>query len=165
MKNVNAFLKVFFVIAMSILFVQCGKDDTLKNINSIKMNGQNFPIINASMIGVSIGDNGHTGINLTSSSLTQVKTLTINVDSFTQATMEGEYRYPEVSGKKKLDNWLTNYSVFDGSKMSSSNLKTGEVTITHNSGKNYTVDINLTMVDGATFTGKYKGEFQVMFNN
>jgi hypothetical protein len=165
MKNVSAFSRVFFVVVLSVLVAQCTKDDTLKNINSIKMNGKNFPIVSASMMGVSIGDQGHTGIILTSGSFTQVKSLSIDVESFTQATIVGEYKFPEVSGKKKLDDWLTNYTVFDGSKMNSSNLKSGVVAITHNGGSNYTIDMNLTMDDGTTFTGKYKGEFQVMFNN
>ena len=145
---------------------QCAKDDvTPKTINTIKMNGSDFAIVSASMIGVSIGDAGHTGISFISGSGTQTTSLSIDFKSFTQATIEGEYAYPEVSGKKLMDDWLTDYTVFDGSTMNSSNLEIGDVSITHNSGNNYTVTMNLEMVDGVTFAGSYTGDFQVIFDN
>jgi hypothetical protein len=159
-------LKSIVIVMIAVLFVQCEKDDTsAKEENALLMNGNDFAITSATMVGVSIGDNGHTGISLMSGNGTQANTLTIDVESFTQATIEGDYAYPEVEGKKLLDDWLTNYSVFDGSEMTSSNLESGEVIITHNEDNNYTIDMNLIMVDGVTFSGLYTGDFQVMFNN
>lgn len=166
MMKASKFLQGIIILLIALLFVQCEKDDTATNVNNtIKMNGNNFVVASASMIGVSIGDDGHTGITLVSGNGTQANSLTIDVESFTQATIEGVYTYPEESGKKLLDDWLTNYSVFDGSTMESSNLESGEVSIIHNSGNNYTINMNLEMVDGVTFNGEYTGEFQVMFNN
>ena len=166
MKNLHYLLQSLFLFIIALSLIQCSKDDNSpKNNNFIKMNGVDFPIISASMIGVSNGDNGHTGIALVSGNETQANTLTIDVESFTQATIEGHYAYPEETGKKKLDYWLTNYSAFNESTMHSSNLESGDVSISLNSGNNYTIDMNLTMVDGVTFTGSYSGEFQVMFYN
>ena len=159
-------LKGLFIVLFAIMFVQCEKDDTSpKENNTIQMNGNDFTISSATMIGVSIGESGHTGITLISGSATQANTLTIDVESFTQETIEGEYAYPEAEGQKLLDDWLTNYSVFDGSTMESSNLESGEVTISHNGDSNYTVEMDLVMQDGVTFSGLFTGDFQVMFNN
>lgn len=160
-------IKFTLIFLLTLSLTQCEKDDntTLKNSNSIKMDDNDFVIASASMVGVSIGDDGHTGITLVSGNATQANTLTIDVESFTKETIEGEYAYPEEDGKKLLDDWLTNYSVFDGSTMNSSNLESGEVSITNNGGNNYTIDMNLTMDDGVTFIGKYAGDFQVIFNN
>ncbi len=157
---------IAWIIATIMVLVACEKDNTEpKTNNSIKMDGQSFTVASASMIGVSIGDDGHTGITLVSGSGTQANTLTIDVESFTKETIEGEYAYPVESGKKQIDDWLTNYSVFNGSSMTSSNLESGEVSVTNNGGNNYTIDMNMTMDDGVTFIGTYTGEFQVMFNN
>lgn len=155
------------MLAVAILLTSsCEKDDSApKNSNSIKMNDKDFVVVSASMVGISIGEDGHTGISLVSGSETQVNTLTIDVESFTQATIEGNYAYPEESSKKLLDDWLTNYSIFDGTSMTSSNLESGEVSVTNNGGNNYTIDMSLKMADGVSFIGEYTGEFQVMFNN
>ena len=164
-KSVDIF-KFIIILLTVISFTQCDEDETTpKVINTIKMNGNDFAIASASMIGVSMEDFGHTSISFISGNETQANALTIDVESFTQTTIEGDYAYPEVSGKKLLDDWLTNYTVFDGTNTNTSDLETGEVSITHNSGNNYTVDINLEMTDGVTFTGSYTGDFQVMFNN
>jgi hypothetical protein len=166
MKNVKTFLKVSFAVVLSFFFIQCAKDDTTpKQLNTVKFNGKDFPIVAASMIGISIDDHGHTGITLVSGSGTKVTTLTIDVESFTNTTIVGKYNYPKTTNSKELDDWLTNYAVFDDSNLHTSNLQTGEVTISHNGGNNYTVEMNLKMVDGATFSGKYKGDFQVIFSN
>lgn len=159
-------LKGLITVLTVLMFVQCEKDETSpKQDNTIQMNGNDFTISSATMMGVSIGDSGHTGITLISASETQANSITIDVESFTRETIEGAYAYPEAEGKKLLDDWLTNYSVFDGSTMESSNLEAGEVTITHNGDNNYTVEMNLVMVDGVIFSGSFTGDFQVMFNN
>jgi hypothetical protein len=166
MKKLNVFLNGFLIIALACLFTQCTKDDNEpKMINSIKINGKDFPVISAAMMGLSIEDNGHTAIYLVSGSGTQANTLTIDVESFTKSTIEGDYKYPEENGKKILDGWLTNYAFFDGNNMKTSNLHSGEANISYHGGNNYTLTMNLKMADGTTFTGKYKGDFQVMFFN
>lgn len=166
MKKSVTFFKYIIVLLTVISFTQCEEDEsTPKTINTIKMDGNDFAVVSASMIGVSMEDFGSTSITFASGTGTQAKTLSINVESFTQANIEGEYAFPEVTAKKLLDDWLTDYSVYEGTSLYTSNLETGEVSVTHNSGNNYTVNIDLEMVDGVTFTGSYTGDFQVMFNN
>ena len=166
MKKSARLFKSILVLFIAISLIQCKKDDdTPEVINSVMMNENNFIVATANIIGVSIGDDGHTGITLISGSGTQTTTLTIDVESFTQATIEGDYAYPEESGKKILDDWLTNYTVYNGSTMESSSLESGEVSITNNGGNNYTIVMNLEMVDGINFNGTYTGEFQVLFSN
>lgn len=164
MKHKALINLVIFTVAI-IFATSCKKDDSSASINSIKMDGSNFSVASASMIGISIGDDGHTGITLVSGSAAQAKTLSIDVESFTKETIEGDYAYPEVSNKKRLDDWLTNYSVFSGTSVTSTNLKSGDVSVSNNEGNNYTIKLNLTMEDGVTFIGEYTGEFQVMFSN
>jgi hypothetical protein len=49
--------------------------------------------------------------------------------------------------------------------MNSTTLDFGHITVQDNGGDNYTVTMDLTMVDGTVIKGKYRGEFVVMFNN
>ena len=164
MKKSIKFLKNIIVLLVVISLTQCEKEETTSSFNNnIKMNGNDFAIVTASIMGVSMGVLGHSSISFANGSETQGKNLSINVESFTQATIEGDYAFPEVSGKKILDDWLTDYIVYDGTNINTSELETGEVSITHNSGNNYTISMNLEMVDGVTFTGSYTGDFIVMF--
>jgi len=166
MLKPTSFLRGILFLFVALLFVQCEKDESEpKASNTIKMDGNSFVVASASIVGVSIDNDGHTGITLVSGSGTQANTLTIDIESVTKETIEGNYAYPKVNGKKLLDDWLTNYSVFDGTSISSSNLEYGEVTLSHNGGNNYTIDMSLKMDDGVTFIGEYTGEFKVMFNN
>ena len=166
MKKLVKFFKCLIVLLVVISLTQCEEDEiTPKTINTIKMSGDGFSVVSASMIGVSMGDFGHSSISFVNGSETQGKSLTINVESYTQATIEGDYAYPEVSGKKLMDDWLTDYIVYNGTNLNTSELETGELSITHNSDNNYTVSMNLEMVDGVTFTGSYTGDFIVMFYN
>jgi len=166
MKKSVIFFKCIIILLVVISFTQCDEDETAPNItNTIKMNGNDFVISSASILGISMGDFGHTSISFVNGSGTQASSLNIDVESYTQATIEGDYTFPEVSGKKLLDDWLTDYTIYDGTNINTSNLEAGEVSIVHNNGNNYTVDINLEMDEGVTFTGSYTGDFQVMFNN
>lgn len=164
MKKIVKFSKCLIVLLTVILFIQCEKEETTPSFNNnIKMNGNDFAITAASITGVSTGVFGHSSISFTNGNETQGKNLTINVESYTQATIEGDYAFPEVAGKKLMDDWLTDYIIYDGTNITTSELETGEVNITHNSGNNYTISMNLEMVDGVTFTGSYTGDFIVLF--
>jgi hypothetical protein len=55
--------------------------------------------------------------------------------------------------------------VLEENNLTSSNLKSGTVTISHNGGNNYTVDMDLVMNNDLVFSGSYTGEFSVMFMN
>lgn len=162
MKNL---LKTSVTLLVCLTIFSCSKDDETSTINKVKMNGESFSINAASIIGISMGEDGHSAISFSNASETQGKTLTIDVESFTKETIEGTYSYPHNDDDKKLDDWLTNYVVFEGSEGTSSNLDEGTVSIKHNGDNNYTIDMALTMVDGVTFSGSYTGEFTVMFMN
>ncbi len=154
------------ILLAALLFVQCESDETTSPVtNSLTLNGESFTVSSAVMIGVSIDDEGHTGITLISGTDAQANTLTIDVESFTSATIEGDYTYPAEDGKKVIDEWLTSYVEYDGTDYTSTNLKSGEVSIIHNGGSNYTLEMDLLMEDESTFTGTYSGAFQVVFNN
>ena len=150
---------------LPLILFSCSKDDESPSGNSVKMNDQQFKINGAAMLGISIDDSGHTGITLLNGTETQGTSLTIDVESFTKETIEGNYSYPQTEDSKLLDNWLTNYMVYIGYDMTSSNLQTGSVNIKHNGGTNYSVEMDLTMEDGVEFEGTYTGEFTVMFSN
>lgn len=165
MKKLVKFFKCIIVLLTVITFTQCEKDDSTPSFaNNLKMNGDEFNVVSASMTGVSLGVFGYANIIFVSGSGTQTKSLTIGIDSYTQATIEGVYTFPEVIGKKLLDDWITDYTVFDGTTIYTSNLEAGEVSITHNGSNNYTVEINMEMIDGVSFTGSYTGDFQVAFS-
>lgn len=164
MKKVLLYLLIVGIAAIS-CEEKKAEEEEVKISNTLEMDGSSFVVSSAIMIGVSMGDDGHTGISLVSGSGLSATTLTIDVESFTKETIVGEYAYPKVEEKKLLDDWLTNYSVFESGSANSFNLESGEVLITHNDGNNYTIVINLTMDNGVSFIGKYTGEFQVMFNN
>jgi hypothetical protein len=166
MKKTLKFSKYIIVLLAIILLTQCEDDDSSPSFtNTIKLNGSDFKIESASMIGISMEDFGHTSISFASGNSTKGEILSIDVESYTQQTIEGDYAYPEVSGKKELDDWLTNYTVFEGTNIVTTDLETGEVSIIHNGDSNYTVDVDLEMTDGTTFIGSYTGEFQVAFSN
>ncbi|MEN8139564.1 MAG: hypothetical protein ABFR62_14175 [Bacteroidota bacterium] len=149
-----------------IMFISCSKEDENKDINSIEMGDGSFKVTTATMLGVSSGEIGHTAISFTSgTSQTEMTVLTLDVSSFTEETIEGTYSYPAADEEKSLNYWLTNYMAIEGSTITTHNLEEGEVTIKSNGGNNYTVDVFVTMVDGTTFTGTYRGDFQVQFAN
>lgn len=166
MKKSISLLKSVIILLAVLSFTGCSKDESSPTNNSVELDGNNFTISTATMLGVSIDDDGHTAITMINSNGSTIKTLTIDVESFTRATIEGDYAYPEDTDKKLIDDWLTSYTIIDDdSQTTSTNLETGEVTITNNSGNNYTIDINLTMISGETFEGSYTGDFEVMFYN
>lgn len=153
-----------FALAI-ISLIGCSKDDDSPTVNNVKMNGESFKIVEASIMGLSIENDGHTAISLISGNGTNVQTLSIDIESFTRETLEGTYSYPVNEDDKVLDDWLTNYMFFEGTEPTTSNLANGAVTITHNQGDNYSIDMDLTMVDGFTFKGEYTGDFTVVFQN
>jgi len=158
-------LKLSLSLLLSLIILSCSKEDVVPNASTVKMDGESFSIVSATMMGVSIGEEGHTAITLSNGSSTQTNTLTIDVESFTKETIEGNYSHPATGDNKLIDNWLTNYMIFEESTSISSNLTSGNVSIVNNSGNNYTIDMDLTMDDGVAFVGSYTGDFIVMFYN
>ncbi|WP_282038002.1 hypothetical protein [Saccharicrinis aurantiacus] len=158
---------ILSILLACTLFFGCSKsnDNEQSDTNSISINNQDFKINTATMIGVSLSGSGHTSISLISGTGFQVNTLTIDVESFTKETITGNYSYPTAEGDKVLDDWLSSYASFNDSGVETTNLKEGEVQINHNSGNNYTLNMNLLMNDGTEFKGTYTGDFMVNFVN
>ncbi|WP_439182291.1 hypothetical protein [Carboxylicivirga taeanensis] len=158
--------KTTLALCIFLSLLSCSKDDESPNSNSLKADGIDFSINEANIMGISAGDGGHTVINLIGGNASGVKNLAIDIDTYTRETIPGSYSYPTEEGDKVLNDWLTNYMFTDSemTNITTSNLESGRVTITHNGGSNYTLDMDLTMVDGVTFTGIYRGDFSVMFS-
>ena len=164
MKSHN--LSYIFVVIFSIISA-CSSDDDLSTSNSLQINGEPFTVTSASILGVSLGGAGHAAITLVSTNLSTTRTLTIDFDYVANQPIAGDYAYPQSANQGLLDDWLTNYSEFNGTTSSNSlHLQEGELTIIDNGGNNYTITMDLTMDDGTTkFSGTYQGDFQVFFNN
>jgi hypothetical protein len=112
MKSIILIRKIF-VLVISILFIgSCNSDDDASpsNKNSIKLDGESFEILQASIIGVSISGEGHAAISLTNGDPSSMKTLTIDVEYFSDQSIEGDYAFPQIGTQKLLNDWLTNYS-------------------------------------------------------
>ena len=154
------------ILLFSIVIVSsCSKETILPENNTITLNGSKFTILSGTILGASTDGIGSTAISLINGTAFNVRTLSIEVNAASEATLEGTYSYPAQDEDGKLDDWLTNYTVFSGTSQSSTNLETGIVTITHESGNTFTIALQLNMVNGDTFEGSYSGNFQVQFTN
>ena len=169
MRQVTTFA---FVLCSIILLSGCGSDETPTTSNSVKFNGSSFSVLSASILGVSIDGEGHAGIsftNVTNSGIS--KTLTIDIEYSGNGSVEGRYSYPQAAGDLYLDEFLTNYTEIDISGGGSEYFTqlegggNGTVTVQHHGGDNYSVTMDLVMEDGSEFTGKYRGNFVVVFND
>lgn len=159
-------LKIVTPLFFFILISGCTNDNDLKRFdNNMTLDSSSFRIIKGMILGVSIGDSGHTAITLISGTTTEVKTLTLDIPTFTEEAVPGTYTYPQQNGKELLNDWLTNYMYFINGSAMSTNLQSGTATITHNTDNNYTVTVDLTMKNGMIFKGTYSGDFQVQFQN
>ena len=138
----------FFILFISLFIISsCNSDDDASpsNKNSIKFDGESFEIVQASIIGVSLGGDGHAAISLTNGNQSSMKTLTIDVEYFSDQSIEGDYAFPQIGTQRLLNDWLTNYSEYDGTTNTSIHLQEGTLNIVHNGGNNYTINMNLDM--------------------
>jgi hypothetical protein len=158
-------MKLSTILLLLIAFVACNKDEVDPVSNSLKLDGEAFAVNLAAIMGVSIGEDGHSAIIFSNGNEAKMKTLTIDVESYSRETIEGSYSYPLAEGDKRLDDWLTNYSEMEGTSYTMTNLEAGTVTVKNNGGDNYTLQMNLTMDNGLVFAGAYTGNFSVLFNN
>ena len=167
MKSLSWISRIFTVSLLLLVAAGCGSDDdvTPSNGNYIKVNGKSFDIIQASIVGVSIGGEGHAAISLSNGDQSSMKTLTLDFEYFTDQAIEGEYAYPQIETNRLLNDWLTNYATFDQNTNTTCHLQEGTLKIAHNKEDNYTITMNLIMDDGTVFSGSYTGDFIVFFNN
>jgi hypothetical protein len=155
------------LLFVSLVLVSCGSDEPSAGIS---IAGKSFKVISASLLGVSISGDGHATISLTSVTNTSTsKTLSLDFDYSPSSPVSGSYSFPQAGSDRFLDDYLTNYTEITfsggGSSVNSTNLKSGKITIQDNGNDNYTVTMDLTMLDGTVIKGKYRGDFIVMFNN
>lgn len=148
-------------------FISCDSDDETSTVNNITMDGEPFTVHSASLIGVSMDGEGHAAVNLVNTDGSVSKSLSIDFEYSPNASVSGTYSFPQEGTDRYLDDWLTNYSVMShsGGSSESTNLLEGTVTVKDNGGSNYTVTVDLKMVDGQLFKGTYQGKMQAMFNN
>ena len=94
------------------------------------------------------------------------KVLTVDFEYSPSATLGGTYSFPETNNHRLLDDWLTHYSEFNGTnEMTSTNLKSGTLTLEDLGSSRYMITVHLTMMDGTIFQGTYKGPVTAVFNN
>ncbi|MCG8321505.1 MAG: hypothetical protein MI921_18520 [Cytophagales bacterium] len=166
MKLDNFNWKIFVFVSIFAITSACSSDDDSPPPNTLTMDGEAFAVTTANILGVSLDGEGHVAITLVSTDLSNTQTLTIDFDYVVGESIEGDYAYPKSGDLRLLDNWLTNYVEFQGtSSTAGSNLEEGELTVIDNGDNNYTITMDLTMVDGKVFSGSYTGDFQVTFNN
>ena len=159
--------KIIILFASLLIIISCSKDDdaTPSNKSSIKFDGQTFEVAQASILGVSIGGEGHAAISFNNGNQSSMKTLTIDIEYFSEQSIEGDYAFPKVEGQRLLNDWLTNYSELTETVNTTIHLQEGSLNIVHNGGKNYTITMNLKMDGGKVFSGIYTGDFHVFYNN
>lgn len=151
--------------------VSCGDDDDAKlsTLNAITMDGGAFKVQSVTLTGVSIDGEGHATLNFISTDGVTTKTLGINFDYSPDVDVSGTYAYPQNNTDRYMDDWMTTYTVMtvSGSDFSieDTHLLEGTFTLTHNSGSNYTVTMDLLMEDGTVFKGKYQGKVEAHFGD
>jgi len=160
---------LLFALALLSGLMSCQSDDEPSTSNTITLDGDPFKIQSATLVGVSLDGEGHAGINFINTDGTLTKSLGIDIEYTANESVSGSYSFPQSGTDKYLDDWMTNYTVMTqssgGTTSESTNLQEGTVTIKDNGDSNYTVTIDLTMVDGKVFKGTYQGKMQAMFNN
>lgn len=156
-----------FLLLLVLFLSACGKEEVNPSSgNTLTLNGDAFEVSFASLMGVSIEDEGHAGITFTGNKGTTAKTLMIDIEYSPSKAIDGTYSFPQTGTDRYLNDWLTNYSEIsvDG-ESNSTNLQKGSVTVKENGDSNYTISIDLEMKDGKHFKGTYRGEVQAAFNN
>ena len=154
------------LVIISLIITSCGSDEPSAGIS---IDGKAFNVISASLLGVSISGEGHATISLTSATSSGLtKTISLDFEYAPTSPVSGNYSFPQVGTDRFLDDWLTNYTeinISGGGSVESTNLESGKITVQDHGNDNYTVTMDLTMIDGTIIKGKYRGVFTVMFNN
>lgn len=166
MKQIYSLFRPIALLAIIFSFYSCSEDENgpITN-NSIKLNGNSFEVRAATLLGVSLNGEGHVALSLVSNEGVLVKTLNIDFEYATAEPVDGAYAYPESGEVRLINDWLTTYTILEGTSFESEHLEEGSMTLVHNGGDNYTVTMDLQMEGGSVFKGTYTGDFNVVFNN
>lgn len=156
-----------YLLLIALLFQSCQVDNIdPTSENEITVDGASFEVTVVTLVGISMEDAGHASISFTGTNGVLSKVLTVNVEYSPSQPLDGTYAYPSVSGARYLDNFLTNYTEMTSSGPTYATvLEKGTVTLKDNGDSNYTITMELTMIDGKVFKGTYQGAVQAAFNN
>lgn len=160
MKKIKSTLVSLF---FAFILIGCSDDENGPQ-NSIQLNGSSFKITAATLVGVSLDGEGHAAITFSNVSNSSSKNLTIDFEYSPSQSLSGTYSFPQ-GNNRYLDDFLTNYNQFVNSEYYSTELETGTLILTDHGNSNYTVTIDLTMLDGKVFSGTYKGKIASQFQN
>lgn len=155
------------LLLLALLFQGCQVDNIdPTSENGLTVDGASFEVTVATLVGVSMEDAGHAAISFTGTNGVLSKILTLNVEYSPSQPLDGTYAYPSENGARYLDNFLTNYTEMTSSGPTYATvLEKGTVSLKDNGDSNYTITIELTMIDGKIFKGTYRGEIKAAFNN
>lgn len=154
-------------IALVISMDSCKKKkDPKKTENTIKINGESFYVNDIFAIeGVfdSKLNKGNATIEFSniSEDNKERKKLLIGFEYKQKDKITGSYSYPQKNGDLLLKKENTYYQILRVSDSDySSKLKTGSLSIKHNSEKNYTIEIDLNTEGGDKIIGKFSNDFE-----
>lgn len=156
------------LLLITLLFQSCQVDNIdPTSENGLTLDGASFDVTVVTLVGVSMEDAGNATLSFTGTNGVLSKILTVSTEYSPSQTLDGTYAYPSVSGSRYLDNFLTNYTEMStGSGPTYATvLENGAVTLKDNGDSNYTITIDLKMIDGKAFKGTYKGEVQASFTD
>jgi hypothetical protein len=160
MKLAKILVLFFFVTLIS-----CGDDDGSTTQNSIRLDGEPYKVVSPSIVGISLDGEGHAVITFVNGGASSMRSLSIDFEYSTRASLTGTYVFPANGTDRLLDDWLTSYAWYEGQDYYDTHLSTGTLIVKHNGANNYTVTMDLTMDDASEFKGTYKGEFTTQFQD
>lgn len=167
MELIRINLQVLFLLMVIILLNSCKKDDnSTKSENSITIDGRQFQVTSASIMGVSTGDFGHAAVILNKINGTRYETIAVDFDYEVGKSVDGDYAYPQSGDMELINAPLSIFTIVDESSIISTlHLETGTMKITKNAEAHYTVIIELMMTDGTVIKGTYSGPFTEGYTN
>lgn len=152
------------LLALVFISVSCSSDDDDSSSSSgyIQIDGgTKYKITQSQIVGLNAdgvdNDQSYYAINLISSvSTTDVKTTSLALFFPYDSSIDGTYSIS--SDTKVLNSWLSSFSEFDGTTLTSnSDLSSGTCTI-KKSGDNFTISFSITPEDGRVITGSFSGQ-------
>lgn len=143
------------------------KKDPKKTENTIKINGESFYVndiftIEGTFDSKKNKGNGNIEFSSISEDKKERKKLLIGFEYEQKDKITGNYSYPQKNGDLLLKKENTYYHILRVSDSDySSKLKTGSLSIKHNSDKNYTIHMDLNTEGGDKIIGDFSDNFEL----
>lgn len=151
---------LFLLLFTSLIIAACGSDDVTSRIS---IDGKSYHVGDAHLNITTINGEGHAAISF--SSLPEdgmTKLLNIGFEYSQNSPVSGNYSYPQVgSDRHLLENIITHYAEIREGNSQATYLESGKITVKDNGNDDYTLTMDLIMLDGTVVTGKYRGVFTV----